>query len=84
MWCTLVLSPKFMDVKLVDGKEDVRKQFTNEREFAIHEHMLQWIRKEASKLGFNVVIGRSDKGYDRRHTFVKLICKRSAKYANHI
>ncbi|XP_058783295.1 uncharacterized protein LOC131657971 [Vicia villosa] len=73
-----------MDVKPVDVDEDVRKQFTNEREFAVREHMLQWIRTEASKLGFNIVIGRSDKGYDRRYTFVTLRCKRSGKYANHI
>lgn len=31
----------FMDVKSVDVKVDVGKQFTNEQEFVVHEHMLQ-------------------------------------------
>ncbi|CAK8533774.1 unnamed protein product [Lathyrus sativus] len=42
--------------------------------------MLEWIRMEASELGFGVVIRRFDNGSDRRCTFVTMVCKRSGKY----
>lgn len=32
------------------------------------------------KLGFDIVIGRSDFGYARRPTFVTMRCERSDKY----
>lgn len=43
-------------VKPVDVKVDVGKQFTNEQEFVVCNHMPQQIRTEAAKLGFSVVI----------------------------
>lgn len=46
--------------------------------------MLQWIHTKAGKLGFDIVIKRSDNGYDRRHTFLTLSCERSGKYTNPI
>ena len=35
---------------------------------------------ETSKLGFTVVIGRSDNGSDRRGAFMTMTCERSGKY----
>lgn len=37
----------YMDVKSVDVKVDADNQFTNEQEFVVRDHMLQWIRTEA-------------------------------------
>lgn len=59
---------------------DVRAPFTNEQEFIVHEHMLQWVRIEVKNLGFGVVIGRSDNGSDRRQAFVAMRCERSGTY----
>lgn len=59
---------------------DVGNQFTNGQEFEFRDHMFQWIRTEASKLGFVVVIGRSDNGSDERVAFVIMRCERSGKY----
>lgn len=42
--------------------------------------MLQWVRREVRKLGFGIVIGRSENGSDRRQTFVKMICERGGTY----
>lgn len=51
-------------LKPVDVKVDVDNQFTNEQEFLAYDHMLQWIRMDASKIGFDIVIGRSDNDSD--------------------
>ena len=48
---------------------DVGNDFNNKQEFENRDKMLEWIRMEASKLGFGVVIGSSDNGSDRRCTF---------------
>lgn len=73
------------DVKCVAAKEvNVGNQFKNEHEFEFCDHMLQWIRMEASKLGFGVVIVRSDNDSDRRGTFVTMTCERSGKYIPHL
>ena len=53
------------DIKLDDVKPSVRpvivkvnmcEHFTNKQEIIVHEHMLQWVRMEAVKTGFDVVI----------------------------
>ncbi|XP_058742605.1 uncharacterized protein LOC131615125 [Vicia villosa] len=59
---------------------DICEHFENGEEFELREDMLHWIRTEATKLGFNVVIGRSDNGTDKRNAFVTLTCERSGKY----
>ncbi|XP_050888590.1 uncharacterized protein LOC127093722 [Lathyrus oleraceus] len=69
---------------MVDVKIGVGKQFTNEYEFVVREHILERIRIEAAKLGFNVVIGRPNYGSNRRQTFVTLRCKRNDKYTKPI
>ncbi|XP_058757542.1 uncharacterized protein LOC131630786 [Vicia villosa] len=58
---------------------DVRPQFTNDT-FACREHLLDWVRNEASKLAFGIVILRSDNGSSRRKAFVVLNCERGGKY----
>lgn len=59
---------------------EVENQFKNEQEFEFHDHMLQWIRAEAFKMRFGVVIEISDNGSDRRCAFVTITCERSGKY----
>ncbi|XP_050896729.1 uncharacterized protein LOC127103519 [Lathyrus oleraceus] len=56
---------------------DVGNQYKSEQEFKSRDQMLQWIRMEASKLGFGVVIGRSDNGSDRICAFVTMTYERS-------
>ncbi|XP_058782668.1 uncharacterized protein LOC131657225 [Vicia villosa] len=63
-------------VKLVDVGGD----FNNKQEFDDHDTMLTWIRRTATRLGFGVVIGRSDNGSERSNVFVTLLCERSVKY----
>ncbi|XP_058747029.1 uncharacterized protein LOC131620019 [Vicia villosa] len=46
--------------------------------------MLHWIRTEATKLGFGVVIGRYDYDTFRINEFVTLTCERSGKYIRRI
>lgn len=62
----------YMDVKPSDVYVDIGKQFTNKPKFVIREHMLQWVRIEASKLGFAFEITRSNFDSDRRQTFVTM------------
>ncbi|XP_050889437.1 uncharacterized protein LOC127094676 [Lathyrus oleraceus] len=70
------LNVKGIVVKAVD----IGNQFKNEQEFEFCEHILQWIRAEASKLGFGMVIRRFDNGSDIRCAFVTMAYKRSGKY----
>ncbi|XP_058774718.1 uncharacterized protein LOC131648990 [Vicia villosa] len=48
--------------------------------FTCREHLLDWVRNEASKLGFGIVILRSGNGSSRRKDFVVLNCERGGKY----
>ena len=59
---------------------DVGGDFNNKQEFDDRDSMLTWIRRNATRLGFGVVIGRSDNGSERRNAFVTLLCERSGKY----
>ncbi|XP_058750751.1 uncharacterized protein LOC131623746 [Vicia villosa] len=68
------------DVKMIVLAVDVQPQFTNEMTFTCYEHLLQLVRNEASKLGFGVVIARSDNGTSRRKAFVVMKCERGGKY----
>ncbi|XP_058726905.1 uncharacterized protein LOC131598306 [Vicia villosa] len=67
------------DVKTKTVAVDVRPQFTNDMTFACREHVLDWVRNEASKLGFDIVILRSYNGTSRRKAFVVLNCDRGGK-----
>ncbi|XP_050890922.1 uncharacterized protein LOC127096387 [Lathyrus oleraceus] len=69
------------DAKVVVVKEvDVSNQFKNEKEFEFCDHVLQWIRTEALKLDFGMVIGRSDNDSNKRSAFVTMTSERSGKY----
>lgn len=58
----------FIDAKSVIMKEvDVDKQFTTEQEFEFRDHMLQRICNEASKLGFDIVLGTTIVGIEELH-----------------
>lgn len=71
---------KCVIVKVVDIGNQIKK----EQEFEFRDHVLQWAHTEASKLGFGVIIGRSDNGSDIRCTFVTMTCERKGKYIHHI
>ncbi|XP_058726912.1 uncharacterized protein LOC131598315 [Vicia villosa] len=68
------------DVKTITVAVDIRPQFTNDMTFACREHVLDWVRNEASKLGFDIVILRFDNGSSRRKSFVVLNCERGEKH----
>src|SRR3954469_5783002 len=70
-----------IDVRSMINAVDVRQQFTNNRSFGSREHLIDWVRNEASKLGFGIAILRSDNGNSRRKAFVVLNCKRGGSYA---
>src|SRR3954462_4685995 len=59
---------------------DVRQHFTNDRSFGSREQLIDWVRKEANKHGFGIVILRSDNGNSRRKDFVVLNCERGGRY----
>src|SRR3954471_8538221 len=70
-----------IDVNPMINAVDVRQEFTNDRSFGSREHLIDWVRNEASKLGFGIVILRSDNGNSRRKSFVVLNCKQGGSYA---
>ncbi|XP_058775580.1 protein FAR1-RELATED SEQUENCE 5-like [Vicia villosa] len=59
---------------------DVGGDFNNKQEFDDRESMLIWISRNATNLGFDVEIGRSNNGTARRNAFVTMLCERSGKY----
>ena len=59
---------------------DVGDGFNNKQEFDDRDSMLTWIRRIATRLGFGVVIARSNNDSERRNTFVTLLCERSGIY----
>src|SRR4051812_13054095 len=75
-----VSSDPGIDVKSMIDAVDVRQQFTNDRSFASRKQLIDWVRNEASKLGFGIVILRSDNGNSRRKAFVVLNCERGGSY----
>jgi hypothetical protein len=50
----------------VSHKVDFRIQFTTERKFDAWKEMISWVRDLAYKLGFVVVIAKSDNGGNSR------------------
>ncbi|XP_058721691.1 protein FAR1-RELATED SEQUENCE 5-like [Vicia villosa] len=68
------------DVKSMIDAVDVRQQFTNDMSFSCREQLLDWVRREASKLEFGIVTLRSNNGNSRRKTFVVLNCERGGRY----
>src|SRR3954468_290877 len=70
-----------IDDRAMINAVDVWQQFTNDRSFGSREHLIGWVRNEASKVGFGIVILRSDNGNSRRKAFVVLNCERGGSYA---
>src|SRR3954464_10917687 len=69
-----------IDVNPMVNAVDVRQEFTNDRSFGSREQLIEWVRNEASKLGFGIVILRSDNRNSRRKAFVVLNCERGGSY----
>ena len=63
--------------KTIDVVIDNENQFPNVKTFNTRQQMLDYVRMEASKLGFGVVIARSDNGSSNRQPYVILTCERS-------
>ncbi|XP_058740848.1 uncharacterized protein LOC131613171 [Vicia villosa] len=60
---------------------DVRNKFTKVQVFNTRNQMLDWIRMEAIKLGFGIVIGRSDNDNNStQQAFVTMVCERGGNY----
>lgn len=68
----------------VDVELDVGQQIRNEQLFTAREDMLKWVCMKATKLRFDIVIGRSDIGSYRRQTFLTMRCERSGTYVTPI
>ncbi|XP_058726144.1 uncharacterized protein LOC131597443 [Vicia villosa] len=73
------------DVKSDKANDDVKSGVRLvvveiDKVFIVREYMLQWVCREARKLGFGVVIGRFNNDSDRRQAFVTMICERSGMY----
>src|SRR3954464_5365824 len=69
-----------IDVTPMINAVDVRQHFTIDRSFGDREQLLDWVRKEANKNGFAIVILRSDNGNIRRKAFVVFDCERGGSY----
>src|SRR3954471_7933743 len=69
-----------IDVNPIINVVDVRQEFTNDRSFGSREQLIEWVRNEASKLRFGIVILRSDNENSRRKVFVVLNCERGGSY----
>src|SRR3954467_13809981 len=69
-----------IDVTPMINAVDVRQHFTIDRSFGDREQLLDWVRKEANKNGFAIVILRSDNENSRRKAFVVLNCERGGSY----
>lgn len=54
-------SARSVDVELYVGQ-----QFKNEQLFTVREDILEWVRMKIRKLGFDIVIGKSDNGSNKR------------------
>ncbi|MCH82112.1 FAR1-related protein [Trifolium medium] len=70
--------------KVDTPKVDFRVHFTTERKFDSHAEMISWVRDEAYKLGFVVVIAKFDSGWNNRKPFVTLGCQRGSEYRKYI
>src|SRR3954468_21210530 len=67
-------------IPMINGV-DVWQHFKNDRSFGSREQLIDWVRKEANKHGFGIVILRSDNENSRRKAFVVLNCERGGSYA---
>ncbi|PNX73193.1 hypothetical protein L195_g029092, partial [Trifolium pratense] len=66
-----------MDVELA---VDFRPQFTTDRMFKMRKQMQDWVYGEEKKLGFSVVVAKSDNGGKNRKPFVVMGCQRGGTH----
>lgn len=64
----------------VDESLDFAKHFATDKEFTTRDDLLKWVRGEATKLGFGIVISKSN---NRGAQTLLLECKRSGVYKKH-
>ncbi|AES62388.1 FAR1 DNA-binding domain protein [Medicago truncatula] len=60
-----------------------REHFTTKHKFATRNDLLKWVGEKARKLGFSIVIGKSDNSGNGRSAFVTLICERGGSYTEY-
>jgi hypothetical protein len=77
----MVVAPK---VDLVTPKVDFSIEFTMERKFKQRGHIFSWVRDLAVKLGFVVVIAKSDNRGNGRKGYVTLVCQRDDQYREYV
>src|SRR3954469_23639805 len=70
-----------IDDRAMINAVDVWHQFTNDRSVGNREHLIDWVQNEASKVGFRIVILRSDNENSRRKAFVVLNSEQGGSYA---
>lgn len=63
---------------------DVGKEFNTEQKLKLYDRMLKWVRVEAIKLGFGIIIVRSYFDFDRISTFTTMRCEWSGENKEHI
>jgi len=62
---------------------DHQIQFITIRKFPSQNELLQWVREEASKLVFFVVLRRRKNGRNGRSLFIIVICERGGSYTKY-
>lgn len=63
---------------------DVVKEFNIENKVALHGHMFKCVCVKVTKLGFGIIIERSDFGSNRRMIFSTMRCETSGQYKEHV
>ncbi|MCH87527.1 protein FAR1-RELATED SEQUENCE 5-like, partial [Trifolium medium] len=76
--------PDIVEIDIVQPAEPVivntaKHFFTNEK-YKVRDDLINWVRSEAAKVGFTVVIEKSDNGSGRRKQFFILGCERGGTY----
>jgi hypothetical protein len=61
---------------VVEPAVDFRQQLTTNKKFSTRQQMQDWVCGEAKKLGFVVVVAKSDNGGNKRKYYVVMGCQR--------
>jgi hypothetical protein len=59
---------------------DFAENFATDKTFSTRDDLLKWVRGEAVKLGFTIIISKSDNGSDKRKQTLVLGCERGGVY----
>ncbi|PNX99440.1 otubain [Trifolium pratense] len=73
------LRPNNIAEPVVDSL-DFAKNFATDDKFSTRDDLLKWVRGEALKLGFAIIIAKSDNGSDTRKQTLVLGCERGGVY----